>query len=127
MNSERLNNFLQAAYDLLVKALLCNIRAHGFSDDHRDRIYPAAIRAAESKGTAVVNSSSHLIKKLFFDAESIFFTPIFTDIIQKLVMWQRINLCAGCNTIWASKQHRIKPFWALFGLKTYFSPASMKK
>jgi hypothetical protein len=39
------------------------------------------------------------------------------------VMWQGINLCAGCNTIWASKLHHIKkPIWALFGLKTYFVP-----
>ena len=74
-----------------------------------------------------MNSYSHLIKEMFFDAESVLFTPIFKDIIQKLVMWQRINLYAGCNRIWASKLHHIKPFWALFGLKTYFSPASMKK
>jgi hypothetical protein len=69
-----------------------------------------------------VNSYSHLIKEMFFEAESVFFTSIFKDIIQKLVMWQRINLCAGCNRIWASKLHRIKPIGALFGLKTYFVP-----
>ncbi len=34
MNSERLKDFRQAAYDLLVKALLCNIRADGCSDDY---------------------------------------------------------------------------------------------
>ncbi len=36
----------------------------------RDRIYPAARRTAESKGTAVVNSPSHLIKELFVDSAS---------------------------------------------------------
>jgi hypothetical protein len=36
MNSERLKDFSQAAYDLLVKALLCNIRVHGFSDDYKE-------------------------------------------------------------------------------------------
>jgi hypothetical protein len=35
MNSERLKDFRQAAYDLLVKALVCHIRADGFSDDHK--------------------------------------------------------------------------------------------
>jgi hypothetical protein len=35
MNSERLKDFRQAAYELLVQALVCNIRADGFSDDHQ--------------------------------------------------------------------------------------------
>src|SRR4028118_1363810 len=36
MNSERLKDFRQAAYELLVLALLCNIRAHGCSNDNKE-------------------------------------------------------------------------------------------
>ncbi|MEG3898375.1 MULTISPECIES: hypothetical protein [unclassified Microcoleus] len=74
-----------------------------------------------------MKSSSHLIKKLFLIQHPVFFTPIFTDIIQKLVMRQGVNLWEGCNTIWAAKLHPVKAIWALFWLKTYFSPARVKK
>ncbi|WP_445172342.1 hypothetical protein [Microcoleus sp.] len=36
MNSERLKDFRQAAYELVVRALLCHIRADGCSDDHQE-------------------------------------------------------------------------------------------
>jgi hypothetical protein len=64
---------------------------------------------------------------MFFDAESVFFTPIFRDIIQQLVIWQGINLCELQHNMGA-KLHNIKPIRALFCLKTYWlTPASMKK
>jgi len=36
MNSEGLKDFRQAAYDLLLKALICHIRVDGCSDDHKE-------------------------------------------------------------------------------------------
>ena len=34
MNSERLKDFRQTAYELSMRALLCHFRANGCSDDH---------------------------------------------------------------------------------------------
>ena len=34
--SERLKDFRQAAYELLMRALLCHFRANGYSDDYQE-------------------------------------------------------------------------------------------
>ncbi len=66
MNSERLKDFRQAAYDLLVKALLCNIRVHGFSDDYKECVMFSGIFAQSIIQPSAINLEMAMDGAIFF-------------------------------------------------------------